>query len=107
MNSLNPNLMAARNAYAQAGGADNHVQTQRQKKIGDMANEFEAIFLNNVLSQMSAGLKTEETVMGGGQAETMWRQMLNEQMAEHISKGKGIGISDTIEKQLLKIQEGR
>ena len=106
MNGLNPNLMAARNAYAQASGAESQAQTQRQKKIGNLANEFEAIFLNNVLSQMSAGLKTEETVMGGGQAETMWRQMLNEQMANHIAKGKGIGISDTIEKQLLQLQEG-
>lgn len=68
------------------------------------ARSFEAFFLTQMLEQMSAGIETDGP-FGGGQSEKLYRSMLNQQYAQHLSEAGGIGLADTIYAELIKLQE--
>jgi len=74
------------------------------RRIHEIGQQFEAVFINTMLDQMQAGDQTPE-VGGGGQAEHMYRSMLNEQIANQVSKRGGLGIAQHIETQLKRYQE--
>lgn len=73
------------------------------KKTGQ---DFEAFFLNQMFEFMSSGIKTDGP-MGGGQAEAKWRSFLNDQYGREMAKGRGIGISDMVYSQMMKMQEAQ
>lgn len=81
--------------------------TQDAEKIRNLAKQFEGFFVFTALEQMSAGLETDENVMGGGHAEKIWRGVLNEKMSDVMTNKshRGFGIADAIERQLLQYQE--
>ncbi|MGB0748801.1 MAG: rod-binding protein [Magnetospiraceae bacterium] len=68
------------------------------------AEEFEALFLSQMLQPMFNGIETEAP-FGGGHAETIWRGMLVDHYGKAMTKAGGIGIADTIERQILSLQE--
>jgi Rod binding domain-containing protein len=45
-------------------------------------------------------------IMGGGQAEGMYRSMMVEEFGKSIVKNGGIGIADNVYREILKMQEG-
>lgn len=68
------------------------------------AEEFEGQFLSQMLGHMFKDLKTDG-MFGGGQAESMWRDVYVEQLGKAVSNSGGIGVADVIERQLLQLQE--
>ena len=68
------------------------------------ASEFEAVFLAQMLRHMMSGIGTEG-VMGGGQAEKIYRDMMVDEMGKSIAQRGGIGIADQLYAQLIKSQE--
>lgn len=68
------------------------------------ANEFEAMFLSQMLEHMTAGIKTGGP-FGGGQGEEMFRSLLNQEYAGMLTKSGGIGIADHVYRQILALQE--
>ena len=79
-------------------GAD--AQTNRARHA---ANEFEAVFLNEMLAPMFEGLSTDG-LGGGGAGEEMFRPMLIDQYAQAIQHAGGIGIADQIVRELTQMQ---
>lgn len=77
------------------------VQTRDQAQ--HVAQQFERMFISEMLQPMFAGVSTEAP-FGGGNAEDVFRPMLLDQYAGAISKGKGIGIADKVMKEILKLQ---
>jgi Rod binding domain-containing protein len=73
-------------------------------KARQAAEEFEAFFLARYLDAMQMGLETDGP-MGGGQGEEMFRGVLNDEYAKVISSRGGIGIADTVYREILSIQE--
>ena len=69
-----------------------------------VAEEFEAVFVAQMLNHMFAGIETDGP-FGGGQSEKLYRSMLNQQYAKHLSEAGGIGIADAIYTELIKAQE--
>ena len=69
-----------------------------------VSEEFESVFLFEVLNSMYSGLDTTG-LFGGGPSEQMFRSMLNEEVAKSISRAGGIGISDAIYAEIIRIQE--
>lgn len=67
------------------------------------ANEFEAVFLNEMLAPMFEGLSTDG-LGGGGAGEEMFRPMLIDQYAQAIQHAGGIGIADQIVRELTRMQ---
>lgn len=74
-------------------------------KARQTAESFEAVFLSEVLNQMSSGLKTDGP-FGGGFAEGIYRSMMNEQVAKTIARTGGVGVADKVMAEILKTQEG-
>jgi len=66
--------------------------------------EFEAVFLSEMLSPMFEGLETDG-LGGGGMGEEIFRPMLIERYAEAISRAGGVGIADSIMRELMRMQE--
>lgn len=69
------------------------------------AENFEAVFVSQMVSHMFAGIK-EDAMFGGGQAGDMYRSMLNEEYGRAIAKTGGIGVANQVMQQILKMQEG-
>ncbi len=69
------------------------------------AQDFEAFFLSRAMDDMFAGIKTDGP-MGGGQGESMFRALLNEEYGKIIAGTGGIGIADAVHREIIKLQEG-
>lgn len=69
-----------------------------------VAQQFESLFLNQMLEHMSASLKTDGP-FGGGQGEQIFRSLLNQEYAGSLQKRGGIGLADDIYNQILKLQQ--
>ncbi len=68
------------------------------------ADEFEAIFISQMLKSMTAGIETDGP-FGGGQSEDIYRDFMNEQLGKTITTKGGIGISQAVYRELLKTQK--
>lgn len=77
------------------------VKTRAQAEA--VAQQFERMFISEMLAPMFQGLETDGP-MGGGNAEATFRPMLVDQYADAIAKGGGIGISDAVLKEILRLQ---
>ncbi len=69
-----------------------------------VAEEFESVFLFEVLASMYEGMGTDGA-FGGGQTERTFRSMLNEEVAKSISRAGGVGIADAIYSEIVRLQE--
>jgi len=79
-------------------------QNSFEARARKSAEEFEAVFLSQILKSMSTGIKSDGP-FGGGHSEEVFQDLLSEQMATQISRNGGIGLSDAIYREILKTQE--
>ena len=75
----------------------------RRGQIKDTAQRFEATFLSSMLQEMFDGVETSAP-FGGGPGESMFKSFLTEAMAKKISAGGGIGVADSVQREMLKMQ---
>jgi len=74
--------------------------TSRNAKLGQ---DFETMCLSQMLAPMFEGLSTDGP-FGGGQGEAAMRSFYLDAMAREMAKGGGVGISNMMQKELLKLQ---
>ena len=72
-------------------------------KVRASAQDFEAVFLNSMFSQMFTHVN--EGPFNGGQAANTWRSFLTDEYARNFAKAGGIGIADSVYKELIALQE--
>jgi Rod binding domain-containing protein len=109
-----PSLGAALAAYGNAplprrfvpegGGAISLGNRARLADIERTATDFEAFFASAMLESMTAGIKPDQ-VFGGGQAEQMYRSLLNQEYGKEIAKRGSLGIADAVKREMLRLQE--
>jgi flagellar protein FlgJ len=99
---------AARDAFTQRPDIQNAKQAydQNRESIREVAEKFESMFLSQMFGHMFKGIKSDG-LMGGGNGEAIFRDMLVQEYGNQVSKAGGIGLSDSIERQLLALQEGK
>ena len=68
------------------------------------AEAFEAVFLSEMLAPMFDGIDTEG-LGGGGMGEQIFRPMLVERYAESITRSGGVGIADSVVREMMRLQE--
>lgn len=73
------------------------------EEVRRAAEEFESMFLSEMMGPMFEGLDTEG-LGGGGMGEQIFRPMLVEQYAKAISQAGGIGLADSIVAELNRLQ---
>lgn len=66
--------------------------------LGEVARQFESLFLAQMLKAMRDSLPGD-SLMSGPQMST-YTQLLDQQLALDLAKGRGIGLADLIERQL-------
>ena len=74
--------------------------TSREDQARKAAEEFEAMFIGQMLTHMFAGIETNE-MFGGGHGEDVYRSMMIDEYGKLMSKAGGIGIADHVTKTLL------
>ncbi len=77
----------------------------KAKKIQEVSEKFEAVFLNEMIGHL---FKTTEVdpVFGGGFSEEIYQSLLIDKYTESFSKMGKFGVSGTVARELLKLQEG-
>lgn len=94
---------------AQANAAKSGVHTAQNgsdnnKVMRQAAEDFEAVFLTQMIKPMFDTLPTD-TMFGGGQAENVYRGLMVEEFGKSVARNGGIGIADSVYRELLKLQE--
>lgn len=90
---------------ARGSAAESSLSPPQIGHLRKQATEFEGVFLNTLMKEMFASLKTEQGAFGGGFAEETWRGMQAEQLADAVAQAGGIGIADSILPDLIAAQE--
>lgn len=78
-------------------------RTSQTDQARHVAQEFESVFLNEMLAPMFEGLSTDG-LGGGGVGEEMFRPLLIDRYAQAITHAGGVGISDQIVRELTHMQ---
>ena len=78
-----------------------NVQTREAAR--EIAEEFEAMFISQMLAPMFEALETDG-LTGGGEAERAFRPMLVEQYANEMAAQGGIGLADQVYSEILRMQ---
>jgi Rod binding domain-containing protein len=76
------------------------VSPQAQAKAKSTATDFEGMFLNQMFSQMTSGLKGDGPY-GDTEGTGVWRSMLTEQYSKSFAKAGGVGISNEVYRTLI------
>jgi|GEM_PF-2881850 len=96
MQSQNSQLQQLQQGFSNPGDEDH-------KKLKKSAQEFESVFIQQMIEQMDKTIDRENSMMGGGSAEEYWRGMLNEQFAKGMANqpgGSGLGLAESIYQQM-------
>jgi peptidoglycan hydrolase FlgJ len=79
---------------------------EAQKKTRAKAQDFEAMFLNSMFSQMTSGVKGDGP-FGDTTGTGMWRSMLTDEYSKSFAKSGGVGISNDVFRTLILQQANR
>jgi len=82
------------------------VSPQAQARSKVQAQDFEAMFLNSMFSQMTSGIKGDGP-FGNTPGTGVWRSMLTEQYSKSFAQAGGVGISADVYRSLILQQAGR
>lgn len=76
------------------------VSPEAQTRAKSTATDFEAMFLNSMFSEMTAGLKGEGP-FGETPGTGVWRSMLTEQYSKSFARAGGVGIATEVYRTLI------
>jgi Rod binding domain-containing protein len=82
------------------------ISPEAQQKTRAKAEEFEAMFLNSMFSQMTTGVKGDGP-FGDTTGTGAWRSMLTDEYSKNFAKSGGIGISNDVFRTLILQQANR
>lgn len=111
-------LVQAGQKMEQAKQAFLNPNSNDEKKLRETAQDFESIFMKQLLDAMDKTVDRTDSIMNGGTAEEYFRDMMNDEIAKGMSHrvgGSGLGLAEAIYKQMagqtktvntLKMPEG-
>ncbi|PPR79879.1 MAG: hypothetical protein CFH06_00213 [Alphaproteobacteria bacterium MarineAlpha3_Bin5] len=79
---------------------------QNVKEARKAAQEFEAVFISQMLKPLFESVEVEPP-FGGGSGEEVWKGLQVEEYGKAIARAGGIGLADHIFAEILKMQEVR
>lgn len=75
-------------------------------KARQTAEEFEALFLSQMLAPIFEQLGTDP-LFGGGPGEQVYRSMMVQEYGKAIARSGGVGIADAVQREILRLQESQ
>jgi len=76
----------------------------RKAAVRRAAEEFESVFLAQMMAPMFDGLG-EDGLFGGGPSTKIYRSMMVQEYGKAIARSGGVGVADAVEREMLKLQE--
>lgn len=80
--------------------------TSNAAQAKKLAQQFEGVFVSQMLGEMFEGISTDGP-FGGGQGEAMFRSLMLDEYGKQIAAQGGLGLTPAITSELLKTQEVR
>ncbi len=74
------------------------------ESLRQAAEDFEAMFIAQMLTPMFEGLDADP-IFGGGAGEEMVRGLMIQEYGKAIVQGGGLGVADHVQSALLALQE--
>ncbi len=96
--------LAAGAGTAGAGAGARGGATGDPNALKATAQSFESVFLSQMFSQMFQDVGTD-SLFGGGHGEEMFRSLMLDEYAKQVAKKGGLGIADSVMRQLIRQQE--
>lgn len=100
-------MRAAQGQAAQAGktvASSGGLSREEAGKIERAAEDFEALFIAEMMKPMFEGISTEAP-FGGGKGEEIFRSFLLQEYGKMTARTGTIGIADQVKEHMIKIQE--
>ncbi|GLK54453.1 Rod binding domain-containing protein [Methylopila capsulata] len=82
-----------------------HPQAKAASKLDAAAQDFEAVFLTQMMQSMFTDVG-EDGPLGGGAGTDAYRSMLADQYGRNIAASGGVGIAAQVRSELLALQQG-
>ena len=73
-------------------------------KIEDAAQQFEAVFMAEMMKPMFEGISTDG-MFGGGKGEEVFQGLLIQEYGKILSQTGSIGIADQVKEEMIRMQE--
>jgi Rod binding domain-containing protein len=89
---------------AAGSAADGIIKTANKAKAWKTATEFESMFLESSLDRLTQSEGTDGPLGENGTGGGVYRSMLTKEYAGQIVKSGGVGIADSIFREILKLQ---
>lgn len=80
------------------------LNAREKAAIDAQAQDFEAMFMSQMLHFMWTDIETNET-FGGGHGEDQWRGMLMDEYGKVSAKTGNLGIADAVRSEMIRAQE--
>lgn len=100
------NSMSLDIAQTQFAASAPKPQPRNTKDIDAAARDFEAVFISQMFEQMWAGVKTDGPG-GGGSGEAIFRSLMIQDIGRQLANQGGIGLADSVKREMLAMQEAR
>lgn len=71
------------------------------ERVRQVAQDFEAMILSHMLASMRRAAGGGKPVLGG-RGQDMYRQMLDDEVGKVLARGGGLGLTDTLVRDLLR-----
>ena len=79
------------------------LQNKQREAAKKAAEDFESVFVSQMLEPMFQGLRTDG-MFGGGNGEAVFRSLMIQEVGKEITKSGGVGISDSVYGEMLRMQ---
>lgn len=80
---------------------------KQKDKLKKTATDFEKMFLEDSMNRMTDHVGDSGPLGGGEGGGSIYRSMLMKEYAGAIVKSGGVGIADSVYRQMLQLQEGK
>ena len=80
------------------------VKLQGQSNVDEVAQDFEAMFVAEMMKPMFEGIETGG-MFGGGKTEEVFRGLLLQEYGKMIAETGQLGIADAVKTEMIKMQE--
>ncbi len=101
--SFATNAFLAQTLAAKPTTAPNISGVRTEAQAEQTAKEFESFFLGQMVQGMFAGLESDGP-FGGGAGEKAFSGLLHEEYAKVFAQNGGIGLSDQLKTEILRLQ---
>ena len=82
------------------------ISPSQMRKMRETAQDLEAVFLSEMLRPMFKDLDAVEP-FGGGPGQQMYRDMQVDEYGKALARNGGVGLADSVLRQMIKMQESQ